>query len=151
MVSSIQGFGSISGSMPPMQAQALTDEQKSSIESILSEYDPENITAEDAQSIFESFREAGIRPGPGMKEAIEAAGFDAEELRSLGMPEGSRPAPPSQAAGSSSFNVNALQSLQTILSNYDLSNLSTEDQSDLIAKLNEAGLMESGYMIDLGA
>ncbi len=66
--------------------QALTDTQVAKIKEILSAYDPGSLTAETARAIHEAFRAAGIRPGRGMKEAIEAAGFDAERLRELDPP-----------------------------------------------------------------
>jgi hypothetical protein len=157
MVSSIQGYGSIQaasmGGMRP-QGTSLTDDQKQTIADILSEYDPENITEEDAQEIFQKFKDAGITPARGMKEAIEAAGFDAEDLRAKGMPEGQQPPPPpppDKTRGSGSVNLNALQSLQSILSEYDLSSISEDEQSELLTRLNQAGLMQTGYTIDLSA
>jgi len=79
----MQGMGGMGGMRPE---QALTDDQKTEAQSILSQYDAENITEEDAQSIFDQFREAGIQPGKDLDEVIEEAGFDSNELRSLGMP-----------------------------------------------------------------
>jgi hypothetical protein len=155
MVSSIQGYGSIQaasmGGMRP-QGTSLTDDQKQTIADILSEYDPENITEEDAQEIFEKFKDAGITPARGMKEAIEAAGFDAEDLRAKGMPEGQQPPPPPPPDKTNgSVNVSALQSLQSILSEYDLSSITEDQQSELLTKLNEAGLLQTGFTIDLSA
>jgi hypothetical protein len=66
--------------------RALTADQAAKVKEILSAYDPDNLTAETAKAINEAFRQAGIRPGPGMKEAIEAAGFDADKLRQLAPP-----------------------------------------------------------------
>ena len=151
MVDSIQGLGSMQGMMPPMQSAELTDEQKSTVDEILSQYDPENITEDDAKSIFEQLREAGIRPTKGLKDAITDAGFDAEELRSMSMPD----QPPQGSGGpqqsSSSVSVSALQSLQSILSQYDLTNLSSDQESDLMTQLSNAGLVQTGYMIDISA
>ncbi len=157
MVDSISGLGSMSGMMSSMQSATLTDDQKSTISDILSQYDPDNITADDAKSIFEQFRDAGIRPSKGMKEAITDAGFDADELRSLGMPDqppqGAGGPPPSSSSSSSSsgVNVSALQSLQSILDQYDLSSLSSDQETNLISQLTNAGLMQSGNMIDISA
>lgn len=65
---------------------ALTDAQKATIQSILENYDAASLTAPDAQAIHRAFRDAGIRPCPGMRDAIEAAGFDPEKLRSFDPP-----------------------------------------------------------------
>jgi len=161
MIDSIQGSSSFQGISQIRRPQQLTDDQKSQIQSILSEYDADNVTSEDAESIFNAFKEAGIKPGPGMKEAIESAGFDAEELRSLAFPngqngqDGAPPPPPPDGAqgaqGSQSVSLSSLQSLQSILSQYDLSNLSSDDQESLLEQLNSAGLMKNGYTINLSA
>lgn len=155
MVDSIQGFGTmgIDTSFRP-RFQSLTDDQKSQVDSILSQYDKDNLTSEDAKSIFNAFKEAGIG-GPGLRETIEAAGFDAEELRSMAGFEGKPPQgggrPPAPQQSSQNVNLSALQSLQTILSQYDLSSLSSDQETDLMGQLQEAGLMKSGNLIDLSA
>jgi hypothetical protein len=174
MVDSIQGLGRMSAMGSLQLPQTLTDEQKSQIQTILSKYDSSNVNATDAKAIFQAFKDAGIRPSAGMKETIEAAGFDAEKLRSLGMPEStSRPQgvkkgpPPGGAGGpppgggpnnkasasgtSNGVNNSTLQTLQEILSEYDLTDLSEEEEQDLLSTLTGSGLMKSGYLIDLSA
>lgn len=65
---------------------ALTEEQTAEITEILSVYDPSSLTAEEARQIHTAFRNAGIRPGPEMRETIEACGFDPQTLRQLDPP-----------------------------------------------------------------
>lgn len=150
MVSSIQGMGSMMGMDQMRSVSSLTDEQKQKIADILSQYDPENVSEDDAKAIFQAFKDAGITPAKGMKEAIEAAGFDAEDLRTKGMPDkGQMPPPPPPDSSTSGVNVSALQSLQDILSEYDLSDMSEDEQSQLLSQLQEQGLMNPGYIIDL--
>jgi hypothetical protein len=151
MVDQIQGMGSMMGAGMSFKTEALTADQKSQIKSILSQYDPDKVTKEGAKSIFQAFKEAGIKPSPGMKEAIEEAGFDAEDLRAKGKPEGPPPPPP-QGAGnnkSSGVNLSALKSLKDILSEYDLTNMTDEDESGLLSTLQQQGFMNPGIMIDL--
>jgi carbamoylphosphate synthase small subunit len=150
-VNQIQGLGSTMGGGKQFKAEPLTDEQKQTIQDILSKYDSKNVTAEDAKSIFQEFRDAGIKPGPGMKEAIESAGFNAEDLRAKGRPEGGPPHTP-QANSSNSrsgIDLSALKSLQDILSQYDLTNISEEDQSKLLTQLQQQGFMNPGIVVDL--
>ncbi len=132
--------------------QPLTEEQTAQIKSILSEYDADSLTAADAKDIFGAFREARIRPGPGLAEAIEAAGFDAEQLRTLGRPEGvpeSRgPRGPQGAGSAQELNVTARQSLQTILNQFDPTQLLDDQAADLLTQLNQAGRLPSGNMLD---
>ena len=70
----------------PGDAASLTDEQKAAVKSILSKYTASSLTADDAKAIHRSFRDAGVRPGPGLREAITSAGFDPEKLRELDPP-----------------------------------------------------------------
>jgi hypothetical protein len=136
----------------------LTDDQKKTISTILSKYDASNISADNAKAIFKAFSDAGIQPQRGMKEAIESAGFDADKLRQLGMPQdGSRqgpPPPPPPSSGSSksssSINTDMLKQLQNILDEYDLSNLDSDQKNELYGKLADAGLLQSGNVLDIG-
>jgi len=151
MINSIQGMGQMMGvgGMIP-RGKELTDDQKSTITDILSQYDPENVSEEDAKAIFQAFKDAGITPAKGMKEVIEAAGFDAEDLRSKGTSDqGMMPPPPRQNSSANSINLSALQSLQEILSQFDLANLSESDQSSLISQLEDSGLVFPGSVIDI--
>jgi len=153
MVSSIQGMGQMMG-MSGMMSQKmteLTDDQKKTIADILSNYDPDNVSEEDAKAIFQAFKDAGITPAKGMKEAIEAAGFDADALREMGMDDEGKMPPPPPESSSSSINLSTLQSLQDILSQFDLNNLSETDQSSLISQLEESGLIYPGSVINTTA
>jgi len=137
----------MSGMMPKMTE--LTDDQKSTISDILSQYDASDVSDEDAKAIFQAFKDAGITPAKGMKEAIEAAGFDADDLRSRGMSDQGMPPPPPQSTSSSSINLSALQSLQEILSQYDLNDLSETDQNSLTSALELSGFIYPGSVIDI--
>lgn len=44
------------------------------------------LTADDARAIHESFRQAGLRGGPALNDAVKAAGFDPDKLRDLAPP-----------------------------------------------------------------
>lgn len=70
----------------PDEARSLTDEQTALVKSILSRYDASSLTKADARAIHNAFREAGIRKGPGMRNAVTAAGFDPDRLRALDPP-----------------------------------------------------------------
>ena len=165
-VSGIQGLGSMQTMMAMRRPDPLTDEQKKQVASILSNYDAENVTADDAKAIFQAFKEAGINPAPGLREAIEDAGFDAENLRSMAMPKdaqraGGRPMPPpppdrqGQTQGASSnngLNLSALKDLQSILSQYeDVTQLSNKEENDLVSQLVQSGLLQEGSLMDLSA
>jgi len=148
---------------PPMDATSsftstsftsatLSDDQKKTVASILSKFDSSNVTATDAQSIFKQLSDAGIKPMKGLKEAIESSGFNADKMRSLAMPqETSQNTFWASQNSSSSVSKSSLQTLKSILSQYDFSNLSTDQESSLITQLSQSGLLQSGSMINLGA
>ena len=67
------------------------------IGSILSEYDPNNLTTEDATSIANSFAQNGIEPSKELADAMESFGFDAQEVGTLAgviAPRPNMPPPP---------------------------------------------------------
>jgi hypothetical protein len=80
--------GAVSNYNCPSGPTPLTGIQRSSIQSILSKYDADNLSLEDAKAINQAFKAEGIRPSRGMKETIEAAGFDTGALKPQGGPEG---------------------------------------------------------------
>ena len=149
----MQGPGGMRGPGGMQESVTLTDDQKSQVEEILSQYDPDNLTAEDAKAIFKQLQEAGIPPGDGLKEAITSAGFDADSLFELGAPKRGQQQSWATSSTSSSASVNstALQTLKSILSEFDLTNMTTTTQKDLLTRLNDAGLLLGGDIIDIGA
>ncbi|THB73707.1 MAG: hypothetical protein D3926_23245 [Desulfobacteraceae bacterium] len=92
----------------PPQSGALTEAQQQVILEILSEYDPSGLTADDAKSIHRSFRDSGIRPGPGMAQVIESAGFDPQVLRRLDPPR-HHPNGPGNRSGFNAENTDSEQ------------------------------------------
>jgi|WetSurSiteA1Bulk_404760.scaffolds.fasta_scaffold72171_2 hypothetical protein len=84
-ISCSQGSNSSSGNRNEEKKNVNSD-MNAKIKSILSHYDPAALTPEIASEINNKFREAGIHPGPETKDAISAAGFDPDKLRSLAPP-----------------------------------------------------------------
>jgi len=82
------------------EQEALTLQQQEQVKAILQDYDADNLTAEQARSIHDAFRNAGLRGGPALGDTIKAAGFDPDRLRELAPPpnrprrEGSDRRPP---------------------------------------------------------
>ena len=68
------------------EVDILTEEQVETVKSILSDYDSDALTADDAKAIHEAFREAKLPKGKGLNTAITDAGFDPEKLRELDPP-----------------------------------------------------------------
>lgn len=77
------------------KSSSLSTEQKALIEEVLSQYDSESLSADDATAIVEAFKEAGIQPSSGLQSAMSTAGFDAKEVGDLaGVGKGGGGKPP---------------------------------------------------------
>jgi Spy/CpxP family protein refolding chaperone len=148
MIDNIQSGGSMYGNGLFASSQTLTSDQKSQIQSILSQYDPANLTASDAKSILHSLRKAGIRPGEGLKDELSTSGFDLGKLFSLAKPSESDQTEGTGISGG--IDVTALQQLKSILDRYDLTDLSTDEQSQLVSQLNSSGLIDTGGNVQGG-
>ncbi|MBZ2160412.1 hypothetical protein [Alteromonas stellipolaris] len=99
MISSVNSSAIQAGMPPRPEGQALSDTQKESVSAILSSYDPENLSSEDAASIVEQFKEAGIEPSKSLNTALNSAGFEGKNIAELaGM--GKPPPPPQQQEAS---------------------------------------------------
>ena len=81
------------------RAEALTPAQLGKVKEILAAYKPNSLTADDAKSIKRQLRDAGLRRGPALGDALHAAGFNPKRLDELDPrppgppPEGARPQP----------------------------------------------------------
>jgi hypothetical protein len=135
----------------------MTEETKKQVTDILSQYDPENLSCEDMDAINKSFKEAGIRPNGELKSMLEDSGYDAKALGDRaretqgaegGPPPGGPPPggpPPGGGApgGGGQVSGDQLQQLSSMLEQYDLNNLSEDDQSSISQKLTELGFSAS--------
>jgi hypothetical protein len=125
--------------MPPHGgARALTQEQKDLIQTTLSEFDPENLTEADALSIVETFRSAGIQPGPQLAEVMAESGFDAKavgDLAGVAPP----PPPPPQQGGGNGLNIDdkTLQQLSDLLDRYYSGDLSDAERENTLASIQD--------------
>ncbi len=85
------------GTMPPppppdesSDSQSLTDDQKATVDSILSKYDSSNLTKDNVDAINKSIKDAGISFGKSLGDEIESQGFSIKTMMSLsGPPDGS--------------------------------------------------------------
>ena len=103
----INNIGSSSVSFVPQQssqAAKLTTEQSDFVKETLAQFDAENLTSDDAQSIQAAFKEQGIEPTKELADLMGELEFDAKSIGDAGRAEGQRPPPPPQ---------NSLESVDT--------------------------------------
>ncbi|MCC2618353.1 hypothetical protein LJ739_19020 [Aestuariibacter halophilus] len=95
----IESISSNNTMMRP-EPKPLTDEQKNTLNDILSNYDADNLSAGDAKAIAEQLKEAGINPGPGLGKSMSDLGFDAKEIGKLaGAPPPPKPMDNAEQSG----------------------------------------------------
>jgi len=141
-MTSIDGINAIgsTGMMPPPppmgRTQALTDDQKTQLTEILSNYDAENMTATDTQSMRDEIRSAGIRPGAELKSILEDSGFE------VGPPQGGPPPMGTQGA-------NRPEPPQFVLDFMDkaLSGAVTQDDVTSFLEMMQAGYQDSTGLV----
>ncbi len=94
MSDSIQG---ISGSAvrSEMTRFSMNAEQKTSVQEIISNYDPEHFSKDEFMAMGREFRDAGIRPSEELKSMLEEHGFQVDPF----VMEGHGPKPPEGPAG----------------------------------------------------
>lgn len=111
----------------------LTVDEKETVQEILKKYAAENMSDEDAASLFNDLKEAGIRPSKGLKTLMEDEGFSIkppEERHLLKMEN--RP-----------LTENEKETLLDILNNYDAENMSEEDVVSLFGDIKDSGIKPS--------
>ncbi|MBN2279411.1 MAG: hypothetical protein JXQ65_02405 [Candidatus Marinimicrobia bacterium] len=72
----IQSIQNGMGNFPQISNEPLTDDQKSIIEEILSQYDPVNMTDKDKHSLMEELKDTGIGPNREIRSMVKDAGFE---------------------------------------------------------------------------
>lgn len=127
MIDSIQGMGQVNrmGAMPA--PKPLSEDQQKQVSEILSKYDSKNVTTADAKAIFKAFEEAGIKGG-GLRDAVQKAGFSADQVWSLAH-DGKEPPRPGGESGSNKINAAAVQSLKSILDQMSMASFAGDDGS----------------------
>lgn len=154
-----------SGGMPEMRnsrQQSITQEQRQLIEETLAQYDPENLTQDQAASIVDTFKEAGIEPSYVMAEAMTTLGFDARaigDLAGVGDPQQvdsqKPPPPPPNQDMPTTLNISdsALQELKDLLEEYYNNDLSEDERETKLGAIKEVfqGTILEGSLVNVYA
>ncbi len=140
MVDNVSG-SLLSGMQFPQQSGpwGLSQDQIELIKSTLNEFDPDNLSKSDALSIAETFRTAGIQPGPQLAEVMAESGFDARAVGELAGAAPPPPPPPPQQVNASGLSIDeaTLQQLSELLDQYYSGDLSDTEQESTLASIQE--------------
>jgi hypothetical protein len=139
--------------MPQQKSQAasLTSEQSDFVKETLTQFDPENLTSEDAKSIQAAFEEQGISPTKELAELMSELEFDAKSIGDAGRPEGQRPPPPPQNSLEQVNTEEVVSYLDELLEQYS-SQINDEDKDAILSAVQEKfGLSESDSLLSIKA
>lgn len=96
------------------KSSSMTTDQKAYVTDLLSQYDANSLSKDDAKEIVKALQEAGIEPSKAMESTMSAAGFDAKEIGDLaGVGKGEKPMGPPPAKKEEMSSVSDL--LQSLL------------------------------------
>jgi hypothetical protein len=142
MVSSISGTTSYQQYTPQVNSNySLSDDQKETINSILSNYDSENMTKENFDSLFDELKSSGIQMCDDLKEILETSGFQPSE--------GPQGPPPTDDNSSTDQTSNSLtEDMIDILEKIKSGDISSDDIDSLIKNLQESGQLTQGNLVN---
>lgn len=123
------------------QNASLTDDQKASLEEILSELDLQNMSAEDHMALGEALKEAEIPPTEETMQIMQEAGLEPME----GM---APPPPPPPMMGMGTMSEEDQTFFNDILSQVQSGEITAEE---LLSQIEAYTGKTSGTMLDLGA
>lgn len=149
----INSIGSSASFMTQQSSQvsALTSEQTEFVKETLAEFDAQNLSMEDAQSIQAAFEEQGISPTKELADLMSELDFDAKSIGDAGRPEGLRPPPPPQNSLESVDTDEVVSYLDELLTEYS-SQLSDEDKESILSSVQEKfGLSEGDSLLNVTA
>ncbi len=165
MMNSVNGMmpAAMMPQMSQVQEEAMTDEQTEGLDALLSDYDLEDLSDDDASSIVSGISDLGIAPTEELAAVLSEYGVDAKGLAEQA---GTRPPPPPPPADTeteddtSGVDEAALEVLTSVLEELSASeetdetdeveDTSAETLKDLLAlRLEEAGLASDTKIVDL--
>ncbi len=165
----LAAIGSFAGNTPPPR---LSEGERTAVKEIVQRFDPQQLTKESAQAINAALEEKGLRPSPGLRDELEANGFDARRLRQLAdearqggaaeaTEEAARPdraesqrpsvasAQPPPQRSLEGLDEQRFKQLRSAITTYQDSSQTSFDRSQLTQTLNDSGLFNRGSVLDL--
>lgn len=152
MINQFSGNAAVPPPQPSANSQPISEEKTARLNEILSDYDAENLSNEDALTIVSQINELGIDPGAGLAKIMSGAGFDA---RTIGdqtniSPNGSKsPSPPLTTIVSGStgtVNKDAMIALNTLIESEGI-----DDWANIQKAMTEKGFDMSQPIINIRA
>lgn len=139
MVNGINSSGIIQNNFQTSAGSTLTDEQKKTLQDIISKYDPDNMTDESTKAMLDEIKAAGIKPGKEFGEIMNTAGFKPPEK-----PQGPPPA-------DESTSLKVPEYIASFLEKQESGTATEEDIISLIQNLLTSNKSTTGSIVDTKA
>ena len=163
MINQFTGNAVLPPPPPSANSQTISDEKTARLNEILSEYDAENLSEDEAQSIVSQILELGIDPGAGLNSPISETSFSTQLLRNpsdLSFANESNTDLPLSSLNSDSarpetvsgyVNREAMMALDNAIAPYKTDTLTTDNWTEIRASLTAQGFDLSQPLIDIRA
>lgn len=139
MISSVGSTGSVAYTQQNSRAgSTLTEDQKTKLQEIIANYDPENMDEESTKAMMEEIKSAGITPGKEFGDIMNEAGFKPPEKPQGGM----QGPPPSEGTQSVPQFVTDFIELQ------ESGEATQEDVDNFVQMMKEMGINDTGLLVN---
>ncbi len=115
-IGSVNSNATLNGASHSRTSSGLTADQKSSIKSVLSQFDATKLSASDAKKITTEFKKSGVQPGKELEEAMASSGFDAKQVGDLAFGQGQQSKGGVSGGNSQAMVSSALSELKSLVS-----------------------------------
>lgn len=127
----------------PRENYKMSDEEKTQVKSLLEQYDTENMTEEDTQSLFEEIKSLGVKPGEDLKTMMEDAGVKPPKP-----PQGGGKPPQGGSSKEVSTKDNMPSYLSEFVSKAQSGDISDDDLNTILNTLQQNGYGTNGNIFD---
>ena len=136
----ISANATLSATSNARSSSALSTDQKSSIQSVLGEFDSKNLSAADAKKITSEFRKLGVQPGRELEETMAASGFDAKQVGGLAFGQGQSPSGGASGGSSRSMVSSSLSELKSLMASIGVSSTDSGKSDEEVSQATDAFL-----------
>lgn len=139
-IGSISSNTSLSASPNARSSSALSTDQKSSIQSVLDQFDSKNLSAADAKKITSEFKKLGVQPSRELEDAMAASGFDAKQVGDLAFGQGQLPSGGAPGGSSKAMVSSSLSELKNLMASISVNSTNSGKSDEEVTEATDAFL-----------
>jgi hypothetical protein len=121
-------------------SSTFSEDQKSSIQSILAKFDSKNLSVADAKKITSEFKKLGIQPGRELEKTMAASGFDAKQVGGLAFGQGQPPGAGALAASTKAMVSSSLSEMKSLMASMGNSSIYSGKSDNSVSKATDTFL-----------